>query len=156
MIDSCRDELHFAWSNESMNNKLMAVLSGVAILVSACTTLFGADSTTLQGTWKGQATDGDTASACRLTISGNTLDFRGADTNDWYKGTFTLKEDTTPKQFIATITECGVPEYNGKQAHAIYQIEAGTLTMAANEPGNPKAPSGFDAPDIRKVVLKKK
>ena len=31
-----------------------------------------------------------------------------------------------------------------------------TLTLAAREPGNPDFPAGFDAPNIRQFVLKRK
>jgi uncharacterized protein (TIGR03067 family) len=88
-------------------------------------------------------------------ISGNALEFRGADTNDWSKGTFALREDTNPKQLIGTITECADPKYAGKTVYAIYRVEVGTLTLTGNEPGNPEVPPSFDAPGSRKFVLKK-
>jgi uncharacterized protein (TIGR03067 family) len=92
---------------------------------------------------------------CCLMIGGNALEFRAADTNEWYKGTFTLREDVNPKQLVGVVTECPAPEYIGKTVYAIYRIEAGTLTLTGNEPGKPEVPTSFEAPGSRKFVLKK-
>ena len=87
-------------------------------------------------------------------MAGANLEFHGADPNEWYKATFTLHEDTTPKQLVAVITECPIPQYVGKTANAIYRIENGTLTLTGNEPGNPAVPVAFDAPGTRQIVFK--
>ena len=121
-----------------------------------CFTLHKSDSATLQETWKGHevgaAPQGPLAS---FVITGKAFEFRGANPNEWYKGTFSLREDTQPRQFIAVITECAAPQYAGKTANAIYKIEADTLTLAATEPGSLTVPTGFDAPGIRGFALKK-
>jgi uncharacterized protein (TIGR03067 family) len=132
-------------------------LVSIAVLLGAsgCSTLHKSDSATLQGTWKGQEIGAGTEGECALVISGKGLEFRGANPNDWYKGTFSLREDVNPKQVLFSITECPAPRYNGKTTCALYRIENGTLTFAANEPGSPEAPSSFDAPDTRRFVLKK-
>ena len=39
---------------------------------------------------------------------------------------------------------------------AIYRIESDTLTIAGNEPGNPNAPDGFDAPGAARLEFKRK
>jgi uncharacterized protein (TIGR03067 family) len=88
-----------------------------------------------------------------LVLSGNNLEFRTANPQEWYKGTFTLHEDTTPKQMIVVITDCAAPQYIGKTANAIYKIENGTLTIAGNEPGNPAMPAAFDAPGTRQLTF---
>ena len=74
--------------------------------------------------------------------------------NERYKATFTLREDMSPKQFVAVITECPAPQYVGKTANAIYRVEDGTLTITGNEPGNPAMPAVFDAPGARRIVFK--
>jgi hypothetical protein len=74
--------------------------------------------------------------------------------NEWYKATFTLREDMSPKQFVAVITECPAPQYVGKTANAIYRVENGTLTTTGNEPGDPAMPAVFDAPGARLIVFK--
>ena len=138
-----------------MKDSLMLIIfCGATLLGSGCSTLQKSDSATLQGTRQGQET-GRTEGMCRLMISGNTLEFRGADPREWYKGTFTLREDTNPKQLVVAIAECPAPEYVGKTVYAIYRIEAGTLTLTGNEPGNPEVPTGFDARGARSFTLKK-
>ena len=113
------------------------------------------DAVTLQGTWKGDEVGGNTKGTNYMIISGKKFEFRGADTNEWYKGTFTLKEDTKPRQLLGTIAECPFPEGVGKTSFAIYKLEAGTLTIAANEPGNTNAPASFNTAGARQFVLKK-
>lgn len=113
------------------------------------------DMALLQGTWQGTESGHGSGGACTLTISGNTLDFRGADSSEWYKGTFTLREGTKPKQLTGMIGDCPAPEYVGKTVNAIYRLEDGSLTLTGNEPGNPQPPDNFDAPGSRKFVLRK-
>jgi len=110
----------------------------------------------LQGTWTGKELSADSDDPCRLIITGQTFEFHGADPGEWYKGTFTLREDSDPKVMVATISECPVDKYIGKIDYAIYRIENGTLTLTAREPGNPDIPSGFDAPETRRFVFKMK
>ena len=133
-------------------------LVSIAVLLGAsgCSTLHKSNSATLQGTWKGQELGASQDSPRCLVISGKDIDYRGADSRDWAKGTFALREDTQPKQLVLTITECGVPKYIGKTSYAIYQIEDGTLTLTGNEPGYPAGPTSFEAPGTRRFVLKKK
>lgn len=113
------------------------------------------DSATLQGKWEGEEI-GNNPGPCYLTVSGKDLEFRAADPNEWYKGTFTLKEDANPRQVVLVVTGCSADQYVGKTALAIYRIEGGTLTISGNEPGNPEAPAAFDSPDSRRFVFKTK
>jgi uncharacterized protein (TIGR03067 family) len=92
-----------------------------------------------------------------LVISGNLFEFRDeTNPNVWYKGTFSLRQDTKPRQFLALVTACASPQYVGKTAMAIYRLEGDTLTISGNEPGNPQAPVGFDAPGAACLELKRK
>jgi uncharacterized protein (TIGR03067 family) len=137
-----------------MKNTFLILLYGVAILASGCSTLQKSDAAKLQGTWNGREI-GVTAEAPRkLVFSGKQFDYRGTHPDDWGKGTFTLREDTQPKQLVVTLTECGPVQYVGKTSCMIYKIEDGTLTAAASEPGNP-APSSFDSPRCRRMVFRK-
>jgi uncharacterized protein (TIGR03067 family) len=111
------------------------------------------DLATLQKTWHGEEGGGAAGATNSLVLSGNNLEFHGANPQEWYKGTFTLREDTTPKQMIVVITDCPAPQYVGKTANAIYRIENGTLTIAGNEPGNPAVPASFDAPGTRMLTF---
>jgi len=129
-------------------------LVAMLVAVSACSKSHNSDSVALQGTWKGQEAQVNSKGSSSLVLAGANLEFHGADTNEWYKATFTLREDTNPKQLVAVITECPAPQYVGKTANAIYRVEDGTLTITGNEPGNPAMPATFDAPGARRIVLK--
>jgi uncharacterized protein (TIGR03067 family) len=132
-----------------MKNKTMAVLTGAAILVAGCSRQAKSDLTALQGTWNGRQTHANPNvpdHQCSLVISGNNYEFHDeADTNAWNKGTFTLKEDTNPRQFIAVVGDCPFPKFVGKTSLAIYKLEDGTLTLTSSPPGKSEAPSTFDA-----------
>jgi uncharacterized protein (TIGR03067 family) len=134
---------------------LMIVVCSLSIFALGCSKPHQPDSIILQGTWRGQEMGVNGAESPSLVIRGSTLEFHGADTNEWYKATFSLREDTNPKQLAAVITECPFRQYVGKTENAIYQIQNGTLTLSGNEPGNPAVPMGFDAPGTRKIVFRK-
>jgi len=139
-----------------MKHNIRVIVSGVALLLAGCSPLPKPDVATLQGTWQGRVLQGNPQHPCSLVISGKNYEFRDiADTNVWYKGTFTLREDTTPRQYIAVIGECPFPQYVGKASMAIYRLESDTLTITGNEPGNPAAPSAFDAPQAARMELKR-
>ncbi|HTL54340.1 MAG TPA: hypothetical protein VL361_01620 [Candidatus Limnocylindrales bacterium] len=129
----------------------------IILLLSAwgCSTLHKSDATALQGTWTGRETGVTPATPRLLIISGTQMEYRGAISNDWGKGTFTVREDTQPKQLVVGLTECGIPQYVGKTCYLIYKIESGTLTLSANEPGSPTPPLSFDAEHARHMEFKK-
>jgi len=140
-----------------MKNKMTVVLSGAALLIAGCSKLQKSDVAALQGTWNGRVIQGDPEHQCSLAVSGRSYEFHdNTDTNVWYKGTFTLREDTTPRQYIAVISECPFPQYVGKTSMAIYRLESGTLTITGHEPGITAVPSAFDAPDAVRMELKRK
>lgn len=115
------------------------------------------DRTAIQGTWKGRAKNDNPEHQVTFAVSGQQFDFRDeTETNNWYKGTFILKEDTSPRQFIATITECPFPQYVGKVSKAIYKIEKGTLTVTAYEPGKEGVPQEFDEEGAACIEVTKK
>ena len=126
------------------------------LLVSGCATFQKSDMAKLQGAWEGQIVQGDPKHSCSFVISGRNFEFRDEmDTNVWYRGTFSLREDTTPRQYIAVINGCPSPEYVGKTSMAIYRVEGATLTITGNEPGNTEAPATFDAPGAACMTLKR-
>jgi uncharacterized protein (TIGR03067 family) len=140
-----------------MKNLLLVLQCGAAILAAGCSTFRESDLAQLQGKWEGQVLQGDPKHQCSFVISGNNFEFRDeTETNVWYKGTFALREDTIPRQYIAKISECPFPEYIGKTSMAIYRVENATFTIAGSEPGKPDAPLAFDAPDAARMELKKK
>ena len=138
-----------------MKNSLIAMLLGMTAFVSGCSILHHSDTHALQGTWRGYELGRPTNATYKVSFSGNTLDYRGASPSDWCKGTFTLREDTHPKQLIGVMTECVDTQFVGKAVHAIYKIEQDTLTLSGKAPGNAEAPTDFGADYSRTLVLKK-
>jgi uncharacterized protein (TIGR03067 family) len=138
----------------------MIALCSVGIVASGCSKsqtasapLQKPDSEVLHGTWGGKEVGAENQGSPSITFEGTKLEFHGANTQEWYKATFTLREDTTPKQLQAVITDCPVPQYVGKMANAIYKIEDGKLTLTGNEPGNPAVPASFNAQGARQIVF---
>ncbi len=88
----------------------------------------------LEGHWTGSNT-AHPGQACTVHISGDHIDYRGADPNDWLRGTFALNENTEPKQINVTILSAG----DGIQSFifGIYQVNGDKLTIAV-------APHGFN------------
>jgi hypothetical protein len=140
-----------------MKDIAMVIVCGAAFLAAGCSTLHKSDVYALQGSWKERVIQGNPEHECSLIISGHNYEFRDdTDASVWYTGTFSLRENTTPRQYIALISECPFPQYVGKTSMAVYRIEAGTLTIAGNEPGKPAAPLAFDAPDSVRMELKRR
>jgi uncharacterized protein (TIGR03067 family) len=137
-----------------MKNLLFTILGSAIILTAGCSTLHKKDTASLQGMWKGSDTAHPTGT-CSLTFSKNTVEFQAVEQDDWAKGIFSLREETTPKQLVGTILQAPDPKAVGLTIHAIYKLEGGTLTVVGNTPGNPDAPASFDAPGVRTLVLKK-
>ena len=135
----------------------MAALSGMAILAAGCSAHQKSDSDNLQGTWNGRQTNPNLEHQCSLVITGNNYEFQDeADTNAWNKGTFTLREDTNPRQLIAVVGDCHLPQFIGKTVMAIYRVEGDTLLMTWNAPGKAEAPSAFDARGAAHTEFKRK
>ena len=134
----------------------MIALCSAGILVSGCAKSHKPDSLTLQGTWSGQEVRANAQGSPSLVLEGTKFEFHGANPNEWYKATFSLREDTNPKQIDIVVTDCVFTKYVGKTAHGIYKIEDGKFTFAANEPGNPAVPTSFDAKSAREFVFTRK
>lgn len=113
------------------------------------------EKTELEGTWEGTEMGREAKGKVTMIVSGNSIDFRGADKREWYKATFTLPSGTEPKQLHGVMTESPLPEFVGKKAVSIYKVEDGTLTLAGRKPGNPEIPKEFQGEDTRTFVLKK-
>ena len=149
-----RDEINAAWLNVIMKSKIMTFLSAAVILIVGCSQHQKSDVVTLQGTWKGPQIHVN--HQCSLVISGSNYEIQDdEDTNAWNKGTFTLREDTNPRQCIFVISECHLPQFVGKTIMAIYRLEGGTLTITWNAPGNTTAPSAFDVHGAACMELKR-
>ncbi len=134
----------------------LGLLSVAAFLaLTACSTFHKSSASALQGAWNGREPGIDPATPRALVFSGNKMEYHGAVPNDWGKGTFTLRDNTNPKQIVVALTECGIPQYVGKTCYLIYKIENGELTATANEPGVLEPPASFDAPHARRMIFQK-
>jgi len=169
-----RDKTLFGWSDMTMKNIILATLCAAVIFLvvtgssadKAASASAGkesaekaakSDQTAIQGTWKGRTRRDNPEHQVTFVVSSKHFDFHDdTETNNWYKGTFTLKEDTSPRQFIATITDCPFPQYIGKTSKAIYKIEKDTLTITANEPGKEGVPDDFDSAEASSIEVTKK
>jgi len=155
--------------NHAMKRMILLSLSIAAIFATGCSTTSQSSCcdpasasspppkpklTAIEGSWTGQEVTPGREGPASLLVSGRTLEFHGAASDDWLKGTFTLHEETNPKQLTGAIIECPAQDYVGKNFYAIYKIEGDTLTVAGNEPGNTNIPTLFDDPGARQIVFK--
>jgi uncharacterized protein (TIGR03067 family) len=137
-----------------MQRMILASLAAV-VIVAGCSTPPATSGAAWQGTWRGvEVTPGHEGTAT-LTVSGQNIEFHGADADDWVKGTFMLREDVHPNQCVATVTECASPDYVGDKCYSIYKLADGALTMTGNGPGDPNIPATFDAYGSREFVFKR-
>jgi uncharacterized protein (TIGR03067 family) len=157
-----------------MKKLILLPISVAAIILSGCSTPSGetnsapasapaetaaptpakSNPTTLEGAWKGRDVTPGQEGPATLKFVGQTVEFHGATDEDWLKGTFTVREDTTPKQWIGVITDCSSADAIGKKCYAIYKLEDGTLTIAGYPIGTEEFPTAFDAANARQFVLK--
>jgi uncharacterized protein (TIGR03067 family) len=140
----------------SGSSELSASLKEDAARTTELSAQLRARAKSLQGTWSPPDIEASGTGWPSLVVQGSNLDFRGMNTNYWFKASFSLLEDTNPKQLVAVITESADPKDVGKTANAIYEIQDGKLIITVNEPGDPAVPAGFDAPGADKFVFKYK
>jgi uncharacterized protein (TIGR03067 family) len=134
-----------------MKRLIIAMMLGAA----GCSTLRTSDSVRLQGAWQGQEIGGKVNGVCRIVVSADNAEYWSADTNEWYKATFTLREDTNPKQITCLTTASPYTPMIGKPRYGIYRIEGRTIRLAINEVDNPTVPTRFDAPGARQFEFRK-
>jgi len=124
---------------------MMVALVITTVLLSGCNSSKDAtvsDREKLQGTWVGKELGQE--GEVKVIFSADTIDFKGAHPQEWYKGTAVLNEELTPKQADFSISECPMPNYVGKLSKAIYRLEENALTLAGSEPGDENRPSSFE------------
>jgi uncharacterized protein (TIGR03067 family) len=141
-----------------MNISLVSVLALGFALASGCSTLPPSDLTALQGTWQGQEIRNGQVTTSWLTIDGREMEFRPSDRRDWFQSTFTLRENTDPKQLTFVVTASPVTGEIGRATTAIYELKPlsdtqWTLVLTRHEPGDPRVPEGFNARRARQFVF---
>ena len=135
---------------KKLSGPVAVALVITTVLMSGCNSTDDtpiSDIEKLQGTWvvwelgrEGEA---------KLIFSGNSIDFKGAHPQEWFKGNAVLNEESTPRQIDFTISECAIPDHVGKTSKAIYKLEGNTLTLAGPRPGDESRPNSFDPSGAR-------
>jgi uncharacterized protein (TIGR03067 family) len=133
----------------------MIVCCAAAVVAAGCATFSKSDTTRMQGSWKGEVLGAEPKASCYFRIAGNRFEFNDSTTNVWYRGNFTLREKTTPRQFVATITSSSFTQYVGKTSMAIYKLDHGSLMISGSEPGDPNPPVAFDSPGAMSIEFKR-
>jgi hypothetical protein len=93
---------------------------------------------------------------CQFLVARNNAEFCSSDTNEWLKVSFSLREDTNPRQIVFFTTDCSYPPHIGITRYGIYRFEKDIVRLTANEPGVAGVPAAFDAPGARQFELRKK
>ena len=109
-------------------------------VVASCSRQTPASTASLDGNWTGFDA-GQPTEKCTLAITGTQFNYHGAQSNDWCRGTFTLNEQTQPKQMDMTVQEISAPEYVGKTVLVVYELNGDELKVAAAEPGKNMRPA---------------
>ena len=91
----------------------------------------------LQGHWTGSNT-AHPGQTCTLNISGDQIEYRGAEPNDWLRGKFVLNEKTKPQQMNMTIIEPASGFIVG-----IYEVKGDKATIAVAPHGSSRRPVNF-------------
>jgi uncharacterized protein (TIGR03067 family) len=130
-----------------MNTRKHFITCGLTILLLAAIAGCGksktekaAEKTGMEGRWTGFDMTRP-AEACKVTITGNQLEYRGAQTNDWCIGSFVLNDSAQLRQMDLTIQ--GPPEIAGRKMLFIYDLQGDEMKVAGVEPGSPLRPATF-------------
>jgi len=76
--------------------------------------------------------------------------------NVWYKGTFSIKTSTDPKEIDLVIEDTAMAQFKGQTSLGIYAFKEGILFLAMNRPGADQRPTQFQpGGDIQVFMLKK-
>lgn len=98
-----------------------------------------ASAQTLQGHWRGTNT-AHPGQEVTISISGDQIEYRGADANDWLRGTFVVNDQANPKELDVTIHE----PVKGT-IFCLYQSDGDKITIAAAPHGSSMRPVDFSA-----------
>lgn len=120
-------------------------MSGLAILLLAgmvgCSQ-HNSVKPSLEGRWSGFE-EGRPDNKLTLTLNGDQFAYWNASSNEWGRGTFVVNDTRQPAQMDLTFQECPTPQYVGKVALAIYELNQDGLKFAGAEPGSPVRPTNM-------------
>src|ERR1700744_5300323 len=132
-----------AWSKKTTIAVGIGAVSALVIAILILKIWRPSDMSTLQGTWIGQQR-GAPPGGFILVINGSTMEISSARPGVSWKTTFSLHPEAKPKQIEIAILESPLNDFKGKTIHGISLLKDNTLTLSANEPGNPAFPKSFN------------
>ena len=140
-----------------MKTRNLITVCGLTILLAAviagCSKQKSPEAS-LQGRWSGF----ETGNSEKITIafSGNQFTYWDAKTNEIGSGTFVVNDTVQPKQMDLTFEKILAPNYVGKVALAIYELQQDELKFAGAEPGSTVRPTNIaGGQGIRTFTLKR-
>jgi hypothetical protein len=109
----------------------------------------------LQGSWEGVLVGVEKEGKITMTIVGNSLHYRGLNTNEVYDAIFTLPAGVHPQQLRASITSAVQTNSLGVVVRAIFKTGDGNLTLAINQDPDQEPPKSFgdDTPGVARYEL---
>ncbi len=110
----------------------------------------------IQGNWEGVAGREEYKDRIEITIKDDSFRFF-RDEGFWFETKIVFPKNTTPQQFIATITSSAPSQKSsvGQKVPAIVKLEEGTLTIVAFQDNEADPPKTFDDQDTMLYVLQR-
>jgi uncharacterized protein (TIGR03067 family) len=128
-----------------MNTRNLLTTCGLTILLAAGIVSCGkpkAGQASLEGRWSGFE-QGRPDNKLTLTLNGDRFAYWNTQSNEWGRGTFVVNDTLQPAQMDLTFQECPAPQYMGKVALAIYELQRDELKFAGSEPGSTQRPTNI-------------
>jgi uncharacterized protein (TIGR03067 family) len=125
-----------------MKTKTMKLLQRGSLIVVFVLAAAGCNPSkqTMEGRWTGFEVQRPEYK-CTLTITGDQMEFHGADTNDWCRGSIVQRDYKNPKQLDFMVQE--PMAVSNKTVLTIYIQKGKKLTVAAGHMGSDQRPTDF-------------
>jgi len=98
-----------------------------------------AEKPTVQGRWFGF--ESGSTQTISLTFAGDRFSYSDAQSNEIGSGTFVMNDRVQPNQMDLTFEKIPAPDYVGKVALSIYELQGAELKIAGAEPGSTTRPT---------------
>jgi uncharacterized protein (TIGR03067 family) len=122
----------------------VSVLAGVVLVgVMGCTSQSTLAKPGLDGRWTGYDMEQPEAK-CTLVVKADHLEYRGAQPDDWLRGSFVLNEQARPRQMDLSVKEAGEVNRNdvGTTTLVIYELQGNELKVAVSSQDRPASFAG--------------
>ncbi len=127
------------WKSKGLALLTLCAAVCLPVAVAATGQPAAAETETHQGTWEGFMVGHEHSGKVTLQITDKSIRYRGVREDDWYDATFSLVEETSPRQLRATITATKLAAYVGAVVNAILKIEDGELNLAGLRDDDPES-----------------